>query len=363
MDMNMKRVAIIGWGKAIPSAVVSNDDLATILDTSDQWIADHTGIRSRHISHLGVSDLGYVAAERALAAAGISAQEIDMVVASSCTSDSGNMPNLASYIQEQLGASNAGCYDLNNSSTGFMYGVSTAASLIKTGVIKNAVIVGADVMSQVVPWSDRSLSVIYGDAAAAWVLQESDNAEGLIAEKLGTVPDSRDSLRIDYGFQPPGAPKVHLDKWNYCGQEIFDQAVAVMTKASLELLDEQNIQASQIALCVPHQSSKAIIEAVASNTGIAIEKCFVNLENYANTSTASVPLAMTEALEQGRIAEGDYVLVPSFGAGLSWSVHLFKWGEKVAATADSAIRLPPCAQTGLELIQQIMQDRGQPLSA
>lgn len=356
----MKHAAITGWGKCLPPAVVTNDDLATFLDTSDEWITTRTGMKERRISHVGASELGYVAAARALAAAGLDAKDLDMVVLGSSTVDSG-LPNTASLIQQKLGADRAGCYDLNTACTSFMYALSTAAGLIQTGAIRNAVVVGSETMSQLMPWHDRSISVLFGDGAGAWVLEASEEHEGVVGQKLGCIADSRDILEIKFGFTPPGVPRDDLSSWTFQGQDIFKKAVTEMANASVDVIQQEGIQAEDVALCVPHQANKRIIDAVAKKAGLPTEKCYVNVHRYGNMSAATVPIAMTEAVEEHRVKAGDYILMPAFGAGLTWSAHLVKWGQRLTPAGQSDVELPPCDRTGLELIYAIMDDRGLPL--
>lgn len=357
----MKHAAITGWGKCLPPAVVTNDDLTTFLDTSDEWITTRTGMKERRISHVGVSELGYVAGSRALAAADLDPKDLEMVVLGSSTVDSG-LPNTASLIQKKLGADRAGCYDLNTACTSFMYALSTASGLVRSGVVKNALVVGAETMSQLMPWHDRSVSVLFGDGASAWVLEASDEHEGVVAQKLGCIAESRDILEIRFGFTPPGEIRQDLDSWTFQGQDIFKKAVNAMAAASVETIEEEGINIEDIALCVPHQANKRIIDAVAKKAGLPVEKCYVNVHRYANMSAATVPLAMTEALEEHRVKPGDYILMPAFGAGLTWSSHLVKWGQRVTPLGKSDVELPPCDDTGLELIHKIMADRGRSLT-
>jgi 3-oxoacyl-[acyl-carrier-protein] synthase III len=356
----MTSAAVTGWGKCLPPAIVTNDDLATFLDTSDEWITSRTGMKERRISHVGVSELAYVAASRALAAANLNPKDLELVVLASCTFDS-MLPNTSSKVQYKLGAKNAACYDINTACTGFMYALSTANAMIKTGVVKNAVIIGAETMSQPVPWMDRSISVLFGDGAAAWVLEASEDGSGVLAERLGCIAEARDILSIEYGFTPPGQPREDLCHWNFQGQDIFKKAVNAMSKASAEVLKEAGIKASDVDLCVPHQANKRIIDAVAKKVGIAPEKAFVNVHRYGNVSSATVPVALTEALEENRMTPGAYVLMPAFGAGLTWSATLMKWGERTLPYKHSKVELPPCHDSGLELIHKIMADRGEPL--
>ncbi len=356
----MTYAAITGWGKCLPPAVVTNDDLATFLDTSDEWITTRTGMKERRISHVGLSELAYVAAARALAAAKLNPRDLDMVVLASCTFDS-MLPNTSSLVQKKLGARNAGCYDINTACTGFMYAMSTATGLIKAGTIRNAVVIGADVMSQPVPWMDRSISVLFGDGAAAWVLESSPQREGILAERLGCIADARDILEINYGFCAPGKPRPNLTHWNFQGQDIFKRAVTAMAKASSEVLKEAGMKPTEVDLCIPHQANKRIIDAVAKKAGVPTERCYVNVHRYGNISAATIPVAVVEALEENRMVPGANLLCPAFGAGLTWSAHLLKWGKRTQPYGHSDAELSPCDRTGLELIEQIMADRGDPI--
>lgn len=356
----MTSAAVTGWGKCLPPAIVTNDDLATFLDTSDEWITSRTGMKERRISHVGVSELAYVAASRALAAANLNAKDVELIVLASCTFDS-MLPNTSSRVQQKLGAKHAACYDINTACTGFMYALSTANAMIKTGVVKNAVVIGAETMSQPVPWLERSLSVLFGDGSAAWVLEASEDGSGILAERLGCIAEARDILAIDYGFTPPGEPRNDLGSWNFQGQDIFKKAVNAMAKASIEVLKEAGIKPSEVDLCIPHQANKRIIDAVAKKVGIPGDRAFVNVHRYGNISSATVPVAMVEALEENRMTPGAYVLMPAFGAGLTWSATLMKWGERTLPYKHSDVELPPCKDSGLELIHKIMADRGEPL--
>lgn len=357
----MTNAAVTGWGKCLPPAVVTNDDLATFLDTSDEWITSRTGMKERRISHVGVSDLAYVAGVRALAAANVNPREVQLIVLASCTFDS-MLPNTSSRVQEKLGAKQAACYDINTACTGFMYALSTANAMIKTGVVRNALVIGAETMSQPVPWLDRSISVLFGDGAAAWFLEATEDENvGILSQRLGCIADARDILAIEYGFSPPGEPKRDLGKWNFQGQDIFKRAVNAMAKASTEVLKEAGLKPSQVDLCIPHQANKRIIDAVAKKVGVPGDRAYVNVHRYGNISSATVPVATVEALEENRMVPGAYILMPAFGAGLTWSATLMRWGERTMPYRQSDVELPPCDKTGLELIHQIMADRGQPI--
>ncbi len=356
----MTYAAVTGWGKCLPPAVVTNDDLATFLDTSDEWITSRTGMKERRISHVTVSELAYVAASRALAAAKLHPRELDMVVLASCTFDS-MLPNASSAVQYKLGAKNAGCYDINTACTGFMYALSTVNGLIKSGAIRNAVVIGADVRSQIVPWMDRSISVLFGDGAGAWVLEATEEREGILADRLGCIAEARKILDVSYGLTAPGTPRSFLFPPHFQGQEIFKKAVTAMAKASHEVLKDVGLKASDVDLCIPHQANKRIIDAVAKKVHLPPERSYINVHRYGNTTGGTVPIAMVEALEENRVIPGANILSPAFGGGLTWSAHLIKWGERTLPYDHSDAELPPCDRTGLELIQQIMADRKEPI--
>src|SRR5215469_3166074 len=233
----MTHAAITGWGKCLPPAVLTNRDLATILDTSDEWIVSRTGIRERRISHVGLEELAYVAAVRALAAAGVSAGSLDLIVFGTCSHED-QVPNMASGIQARLNAASAAAYDINTACTSFLYGLSTATALIRTGVVRNALVIGAELISPFMDWSDRDVAVLFGDGAAAVVIEASERAEGLLAEKLGCYGDARETLRV-LGMGGTYANRgvlYGITRWQFEGQEIFKRAVQGMSGACEEAL-------------------------------------------------------------------------------------------------------------------------------
>ena len=352
----MKHAAVTGWGKCLPPAVLSNADLATFLDTSDEWILSRTGIHERRISHVGLTELGEVAARRALAAAGIGPDEVELIVFGTTSFDD-QAPNQASAIQQRLGAANAASMDVNTACTSFLYAWSTANALIRTGVVKNALVLGGEVISRFMDWSNRNVAVLFGDGCAALVLQATEQQEGLLGERLGCDVEGRDALVIR-GMGSRYADfsrRMGVTEWVFDGPEIFKRAVTGMVQASTQVLAAHHFTAEAVDLLVPHQANLRIIEAVAQRLGVPADRAFVNVGRYGNMSAATVPVALVEALEEGRVAPGALLLMPAFGAGLTWCAHLVRWGRRVTPIAPAAADLPPVQHTALELVQALIQ--------
>lgn len=356
--MSMTCAAITGWAKCLPPAVLSNQDLATFLDTDDQWIQSRTGMVERRISHVPVSELGYVAAARALAAAGKTPGDVELIVFGSTTPDQ-LCPNVASRVQQLLGAGNAASMDVNTACTSAMYAFSTATAMIKTGVVKSALVIGAEVISPIMDWENRNVAVLFGDGAAAFYLEAGDGEEGLLGEELGCYGEVRDILSVHgwgmkYALQ---GMQLGNSNWEFEGQEIFKRAVTGMVKASADVLQKSGMGIADIDLVVPHQANLRIIEAVAKRSSVPADKMFVNIHRYGNMSAATAPVALVEAVEEGRVKPHNHVLMPAFGGGLSWCAHLFKWGERVEPLGQTDVDLPPCDKTALELVQGIIKSK------
>lgn len=355
----MKHAAITGWGKCMPPAVLDNAGLSTFLDTSDDWITSRTGIKERRISHVPMTMLSHVAAARAVACAGIDPKNIDLVVLGTCSFDE-QVPNTASGVQLLLGAANAAAMDINTACTSFLYGLSAATAMIKTGVVRNAVVVGVEGISPYMDWSNRNVAVLFGDGAAAVVLEASDEPQGIIAEKLGCYADARHTLRVRgmgaiYGNQ---GLQLGDTRWDFDGQEIFKRAVQGMSHASEHALERAGLSSSDIDLVVPHQANLRIIEAVAKRAGIPMERVYVTVQRYGNMSSATVPVALVEALEEGRVKPGALLLTPAFGGGLTWCSQVIRWGERVTPLGASDLELPACDKTAVELVQDIIRRKG-----
>lgn len=354
----MTRAAVTGWGKCLPPSVLTNADLATFLDTNDEWIVSRTGIRERRISHVSLEELSVVAASRALAAAGLEPGAVELIVFGTCSFDD-QAPNQASGLQLRLGAKLAASMDVNTACTSFLYALSTASAMIRCGVVRNALVVGGELISRFMDWSNRNVAVLFGDGCAAVVLEATDRDEGLMAEKLGCDAEARGTLVIQGmgGRYADFSRRYGETDWIFEGQEIFRRAVIGMSGACADVLAAQCLTPADIDLVVPHQANLRIIEAVARRAGLPMEKVFVNVHRYGNMSAATVPVALVEALEAGRVRAHDRLLLPAFGAGLTWCAHLLRWGDQVTPKGRSDAALPPCESTGLELVQALMRRR------
>lgn len=356
----MTYAAITGWGKCLPPAILSNQDLSHFIDTDDEWIRSRTGMQERRISHVPVSDLAHVACVRALAAAGVNAEAIELIVFGGCSFDD-MVPNTASRVQQLLGAVNAAVMDVNTACTSGMYALSTATALIRTGVVKNALVIGAEVISPVMDWSDRNVAVLFGDGAAALVLEASAEESGVLEQALGCFGESRDILAV-HGWGLAKANQgwqVGKTQWSFEGQEIFKKAVSGMGQAVTAVMARARLTAKDIDLVVPHQANLRIIDALAKRLNVGEDKIFVNIHRYGNMSAATILVALVEALEEGRVKPDGLLLMPAFGAGLTWSAHLLKWGPRTHPLGLSVVDLPTCEKTGLELVQAVVAAKQQ----
>ena len=355
----MVHAAITGWGKCLPPGILTNADLATFLDTNDEWITTRTGIRERRVSHVLLGELGYVAAARALAAAGLEGPEIDLIVFGTTSFDE-QAPNMASGVQRRIGADGCAAMDVNTACTSFLYGLSSATAMIRTGVVRNALVIGAERISPFMDWTNRNVAVLFGDGAAAVVLEATDEAEGVLCEKLGCYGDARDILRIKgMGGMYANHGKLYGDvDWVFEGPEIFKRAVLGMSQACEAVLARKGFAPDEIDLVVPHQANLRIIEALAKRTHVPMDKVYVNVHRYGNMSAATVPVALCEALEDGRVHPGSVLLMPAFGGGLTWCAHLVRWGDRTTPLGTTDVDLPPAEQSALEMVRGYMAVKG-----
>jgi 3-oxoacyl-[acyl-carrier-protein] synthase-3 len=358
----MKYAAITGWGKCMPPAILDNAGLTTFLETSDEWITSRTGIKERRISHVPMTVLSHIAAARALACAGLNAKELDLIVVGTCSADE-QVPNTASGVQFLLGAHQAAAMDVNTACTSFLYGLSSATAMVRTGVVRNALVIGVEVISPYMDWTNRNVAVLFGDGAAAVVIQASDEPAGVIAEKLGCAADARHTLRVRGMGTIYGNNGLQLGdtRWDFDGQEIFKRAVHGMSEAAQAALARARVAAANIDnvdLAIPHQANLRIIEAVAKRVGIPMESVYLTVERYGNMSSATVPVALVEAVEEGRVKPGALLLTPAFGAGLTWCAHVIRWGERTTPLDSSDLELPECTRSGVELVQDLIRRKG-----
>lgn len=329
--MNPNSIIIAGTGKYVPEKIVSNDDLAKIMDTSDEWIFGRSGIKRRRIAADGetTSDMAVNAARNAIADAQLTAQDIDLVIVTTVTPDM-LFPSTACLLQAKLGIrNNIPCFDLEAACSGFVYGMEVATSMMFSGKYKHALVVSSEKMSSILDWQDRSTCVLFGDGAGAVVLSASEEKGiGILGNVLGADGSDKAMLCLPAGgsampaSEHTVANKLHFVKMD--GREVFKHAVKIMQEKALEVLDKCNVGAEEVALLIPHQANTRIIETVAKRLKIPPEKVYINIENYGNTSSASIPIALDEAKKEGRIKKGDLVLLVAFGAGLTWGATLFK---------------------------------------
>jgi 3-oxoacyl-[acyl-carrier-protein] synthase-3 len=330
--MATRSTVILGTGSYAPKRVLTNEDLSRMVDTSDEWIRARSGIRERRIAAAdeATSDLALHAAERALRDAGVSASEIDLVVVATVTPDY-TMPSTACVLQHKLGVpTTAACFDVNAACSGFIYGLDTTCALVASGRYKKALVIGAEKLSCVVDWSDRGTCLLFGDGAGAAVIGSSDKPGiGLIGTRLGALGEDTNLLLIPGGGSrfPTTADSFkrgdHFIKMK--GKEVFKLAVRVMEEAARDILEQHHLDANQIGLVIPHQANLRIIDAIAQYLELPIERFFVNVDRYGNTSSASIPIALDEARQAGRIKRGDITLLVAFGAGLTYGSALIRW--------------------------------------
>ena len=307
----MTGLRVIGWGTAVPDRIVTNDDLSATLDTSDEWIADRTGIRQRHVGG-STAGLGAEAGRQALDRAGITAADIDFVLLATTTPDQ-VVPGTAPAIQDALGIT-GGAMDINAACSGFVYALVTASGLLATGGIKRILLIGAETLSRFVDWEDRTMAVLLGDGAGALVLEATDDEGDLLSWNLGSDGSLKHLLYCDHGST------MQMD-----GKEVFRRAVRIVVESANKAVADAGLTIDDIDLLVPHQANLRIIRAASTRLGMDEERVAVVIERYGNTSSASIPLALADALEHGRVTTGDTLLLTGFGGGMTWASAVLRW--------------------------------------
>ncbi len=330
MKLKQNRTKILGTGRFLPEDELSNYDLEKIVDTSHEWIITRTGIESRRIADekTATSDLATMAAKKALKKAGIQPEEIDMIIVGTCTPDM-NFPATACIVQKNIGAVNAAAFDLETACSSFLYGLSIADQFIASGTYRYVLVIGAETMTKIIDWSDRNTSVLFGDGAGAAVLGPSFDDSGILSTTLGSNGSGGSVLTVPAGGSRMPASRETVDKNLHSihmeGNEVFKFAVRIMDKAVKESLSMASLRTEDIDFLVPHQANKRIILAAAKKLKLDQTKIMINLNKYANTSAASIPIALDEAIEESRIKKGDIVVLVAFGAGLTWGASAIKW--------------------------------------
>ena len=331
---------ITGWGKSIPKRVLTNSDLEQMVDTSDEWIVTRTGIRERRIAgpEESTSSMSVEACRQAMARAGVSPEEIDLIIVATSTPDY-FCPPVSSMVQDQLGATRAGAFTLVAGCTGFVYGLVTASQFIETGLYKKVLVVGAEKLSAAVDWEDRSTCVLFGDGGAAVLIEASDQPTGIRSSELGSDGSDWDALIAPaYGTAKPFSEQTLRNREQYLrmdGRRIFKFATRKMTDAVINVVRDSGLTWDDIDLVIPHQANARIIELATRRLKISPDKVMVNIGRYGNTSAASIPLALCDALDEGRLESGDHVVLIGFGAGLTWAAAVLHWQPE--KTAEEAI--------------------------
>ncbi len=352
----MPNAQITGWGKCLPPAVLTNDDLARVMDTSDKWIFERTGIHERRISHVSTCELGLVAAKHALASAGRDAKDIGLIIFASASPDL-LVPNTASRLQLALGNKDAAAFDLNSGCTGFVYGLKIANDHIGNNPDSAVLVVGAERLTWFLDWTQRDSAVLFGDGAGAAVFEAGGAGCGVIQTHLGCEPEAGEALMIaDFGtvMDRFGPDPTRFDL-RFDGREVFRHAVKGMALACQEVLDQAGLRVEDVDLVIPHQANERIIDALSDRLGLDHARVFKNIALYGNTSAATIPVGLTEALEQGRVKPGAIILMAAFGAGLTWGAAVMRWGQRTEALASSDASLPECDKSGPDLIARAVE--------
>lgn len=358
----MPYAQVAGWGMAAPSRVVTNDELReTGLDTSDEWISARTGIKRRHIIAPGeaTSDLAVRAAERCLEVANVHPADLDLILVATCTPDH-LVPATASLVQDRLGAAHAGAADLNAACSGFVYALSVAAAQIESGRAKQVLVIGADTVSIFLDWTNRETCILFGDGAGALLLQSSEEP-GILSTTMGSDGSGASLLMVRAGGSrlPTSGEALRNGDHHLTmdGRQVFRWATRMMHRTAEKAIRASGLSTDEIDLLVPHQANSRVIETAARNLGLPLEKVVTNLHEYGNTTAASIPIALCEAIEQGRVKPGDHIVLTSFGAGISWGAAVIRWGLPLPVEMSSWRRWRRRAQRGWASLRSALRRR------
>ncbi|WP_026370831.1 beta-ketoacyl-ACP synthase III [Kallotenue papyrolyticum] len=328
----MTYAAITGWGMYVPQQVLTNADLERMVDTSDEWIVTRTGIRERRIVGPDEStvSMAVAAARQALARAELAPEAIDLLIVATTTPDQ-LIPSSACLVQTALGATRAAPMDLNAACSGFVYALATAAQFIRTGAARAALVIGSDTLSRFVNYRDRNTCILFGDGAGAVVVQPSATPGGVLSIDLGGIPGTGDLLEVPAGgCRLPASPETVAAGQHYItmqGREVFKLAVRAMGDSCAKVIDAAGLSPEDVTLLIPHQANLRIIEATAKRLELPMERVFVNIDRYGNTSAGTIPIAICEAEAAGRLRDGDYLVLTAFGGGLTWGSAVVRWGR------------------------------------
>jgi 3-oxoacyl-[acyl-carrier-protein] synthase-3 len=345
----MSNATITGWGKCVPKPFVTNEELSTVVDTSDEWITTRSGIKERHVSHVQNSDMATLAGRRALAAAGLEPDDIDYIIVATCTPDR-QIPSTACYVQVKLGAMSAAASDINAGCTGFVYGLSMAHGLIATGTAKRVLLIGSERITAYLDLDVRSTAVLFGDGAGAVVVEATDEEVGIQSMTLGADGGGAPALTatgLGTEFIGSDIPlQVVMD-----GGEVFKNAVVKMGEATTEAIDKAGWSPDDVDLVVPHQANIRIIDSLRRRLKADEDKVFVNIHKYGNTSAATIPIALAEAVAEGRVRPGSKLVLVAFGAGFTWGAAGVVWGDRVEPVNTIPDELPEPSVSGLDIMR------------
>jgi 3-oxoacyl-[acyl-carrier-protein] synthase-3 len=326
----MAHARITGTGAAVPEKVLTNADLEKLVDTTDEWITTRTGIKERRVASDGefTSTFATAAAEKALAMAGISAEELDLIVVATVTPDF-PFPSTACLVQKNLNAKKAAAFDISAACSGFLFAISIVDNFIKSGSVTKALVIGAETLTRVTDWQDRNSCVLFGDGAGAVVLEATSEKAGVLSTHIHSDGTYWELLHQPAcGSRNPAEQRVIDERLTFIkmqGNEVFKLAVRAMEEAANEALSANGLSVADIDLFISHQANRRIIDAIGKRMGLSPEQVYINLERYGNTSAASIPIALDEANRAGKVKEGDLVLLDSFGGGLTWASALVRW--------------------------------------
>ena len=318
----LRRAGILGTGSYVPPKVITNDDLAARMETSDEWITSRTGIRARHLAEPGVftSDLAAAAARNALADAGLQSSEIDLIIVASSTPDyPGSFPSTSAVVQQKIGAIGAAAFDLGAVCSGFAYALHVAAQMVAAGANQRVLVIGAETLSRLINWDDRSTAVLFGDGAGAVIVGEVAEG-GYLAGVLGADGAGGPLLCVTRGGECPNTIFQN-------GKEVYKFAVTIMGEVAVQAVEAAGLSLREVDLLIPHQANLRIIDKAAERMGLPREKVMLNLDRYGNTSSASIPIALDEAVKTGRVQNGSLLVLVGFGAGLTWGANVVRWNR------------------------------------
>lgn len=352
-----RRATIVGWGKCVPPISLSNSDLERLMETSNDWIVERTGIHNRQLTHVETTDMAELAALRALACAGLDAADLDLVVVATCTPEI-LCPSVAAMVQDRIGAKNAGAFDLNAACSGFVYGTSVVSGMIESGFAERVLLIGAEKLHFAMDYRDRGTAILFGDGAGAAVFTASTAGDGVLAVDLGADGGKGGTMLIrSMGSrgEPSATNDPEIHSLHFEGQAVFKIAVQGISASASRVLERAGITADDVDLVVPHQANARIIDSATRRLGIDTSRVFVNIDNLGNTAAASIPMAVSDALDAGRVAEGDTVVLTAFGGGVTWGSIALRWGERTKPLGVHEGELPPTDMTCFDLLKDNLE--------